>query len=176
MASTFASARQATASRVMAPGVSTLNVICAGEALWDLAPPGGTSLRFRPGGGAVNAAVALARSGLRVGLVVATPPAGRSWRGSRRPASMSRGLRTLHALLGGLARDRGQFAGGGGLQPQTDMRPGTVVVHWPLQVTRRSCSGHFVCASSLFQMGPTGTSSPWTVPQTDIWPGTVVVH
>ncbi|WP_434044253.1 MULTISPECIES: PfkB family carbohydrate kinase [Sorangium] len=71
MASTFASARQATAPRVASSGVSALNVICAGEALWDLAPPGGTSLRFRPGDGAVNAAVALARSGLRVGLVAA---------------------------------------------------------------------------------------------------------
>lgn len=56
----------------MSPRVaSTFDVICAGEALWDLAPPGGSSLRFRPGGGAVNAAVALARSGLRVGLAAA---------------------------------------------------------------------------------------------------------
>jgi sugar/nucleoside kinase (ribokinase family) len=72
MASMFASAGQATAARVGSPRVvSTLDVICAGEALWDLAPPDGTLLRFRPGGGAVNAAVALARSGLRVGLAAA---------------------------------------------------------------------------------------------------------
>lgn len=67
----FASAGRATAARVGTPPAPALDVICAGEALWDLAPPGGTSLRFRPGGGAVNAAVLLARSGLRVGLAAA---------------------------------------------------------------------------------------------------------
>ena len=91
MASMFASAGQATAARVASPRVvSTLDVICAGEALRDLAPPGGTLLRFRPGGGAVNAAVALARSGLRVGLAAAlgdSAPAGRSSRTLRRLAS-----------------------------------------------------------------------------------------
>lgn len=52
-------------------------MICAGEALWNLTAPGGafftksTSLRFQPGGGAVNAALALARGGLRVGLATA---------------------------------------------------------------------------------------------------------
>ncbi|MFO0759587.1 MAG: PfkB family carbohydrate kinase [Byssovorax sp.] len=67
MASMVASAGQATAVRL----ATTFDVICAGEALWDLAHPDGASLRLRPGGGAVNAAVALARSGLRVGLAAA---------------------------------------------------------------------------------------------------------
>jgi 2-dehydro-3-deoxygluconokinase len=74
MAPMFASAGRADATRaacVASPRVSTFDVICAGEALWDLAAPGAASLRFRPGGGAVNAAVALARSGLRVGLAAA---------------------------------------------------------------------------------------------------------
>lgn len=53
--------------------VSGFDVICAGEARWDLAARGmlghlATSLRFRPGGAALNVAVALARRGLRVGL------------------------------------------------------------------------------------------------------------
>jgi len=48
-------------------------VICAGEALWKLAPAGASDraspgLRLRPGGGAVSVALALARQGLRVGL------------------------------------------------------------------------------------------------------------
>jgi 2-dehydro-3-deoxygluconokinase len=48
------------------------DVICAGEALVSLAPEGASisepSLRFRLGGGAVSAAMSLARQGLRVGL------------------------------------------------------------------------------------------------------------
>ncbi len=43
----------------------TFDVICAGEALWKLAPNG---VGLRPGGGAVTVALALARSGLQVGL------------------------------------------------------------------------------------------------------------
>lgn len=48
------------------------DVICAGEAPVSLAPDGASvpepSLRFRLGGGAVSAALSLARQGLRVGL------------------------------------------------------------------------------------------------------------
>jgi 2-dehydro-3-deoxygluconokinase len=50
------------------------DVICAGEALWKLAPSGGLSghrsagVGLRPGGGAVNVALALTRQGLRTGL------------------------------------------------------------------------------------------------------------
>lgn len=49
------------------------DVICAGEALWNAPLPTAraataAALRFQPGGGAVNAAVALAREGRRVGL------------------------------------------------------------------------------------------------------------
>ena len=59
-------------------GTATFDVICAGEALWDVGTLGDLerargprpSLRLRPGGGAVNAALTLARSGLRVGLAV----------------------------------------------------------------------------------------------------------
>lgn len=65
---------------------SRFDVICAGDALWSVAPPdaarGGdwTSLRVRPGGGAVNAALALARQDLRIGLatVLEDRTAGRS--------------------------------------------------------------------------------------------------
>jgi 2-dehydro-3-deoxygluconokinase len=52
------------------PGrLKRFDVICAGETQWKLAdgPPRG-GLRLRPGGGAVNVALALAREGLRVGL------------------------------------------------------------------------------------------------------------
>ena len=51
-----------------------LDALCVGEALWDLcAPPGVTfvlaeGLGFRPGGAAVNVALALAEHGLRVGV------------------------------------------------------------------------------------------------------------
>jgi sugar/nucleoside kinase (ribokinase family) len=47
------------------------DVICAGEARWDLRAPRAAATdaaRLRPGGGAVSAALALARRGLRVGL------------------------------------------------------------------------------------------------------------
>jgi sugar/nucleoside kinase (ribokinase family) len=59
------------------PAARTFDVLCAGEALWSLSAPGGalearsTSLHLRPGGGALNAALALARLGLRVGLATA---------------------------------------------------------------------------------------------------------
>jgi sugar/nucleoside kinase (ribokinase family) len=56
--------------------VTVFDVVCAGEALWHLVARGvtpsstETSLQFRPGGGAVSAAVAMAmaKHGLRVGL------------------------------------------------------------------------------------------------------------
>ncbi|AKT42595.1 PfkB family carbohydrate kinase [Chondromyces crocatus] len=50
------------------------DVICAGEALWNLTALRGafsmrsSALRLRPGGGAANAALALAQQGFRVGL------------------------------------------------------------------------------------------------------------
>ncbi len=58
---------------VLGSRVRAFDVICAGEALWKLEErdaPFATepTLRLRPGGGAVNAALALARQGLRVGL------------------------------------------------------------------------------------------------------------
>jgi 2-dehydro-3-deoxygluconokinase len=65
-------------------GAKAFDVICAGEALWNVHEEDGglgdsTLLRFRPGGGAVNAALALAKDGLRVGLatVIADDIAGR---------------------------------------------------------------------------------------------------
>lgn len=57
-------------SRVAVPRTA-LDVVCLGEAVWDLTPFGESGMRFRPGGGAVTSAVALARSGLRVGLAAA---------------------------------------------------------------------------------------------------------
>lgn len=53
--------------------VSNFEVICAGEARWDLAARGvlgsaAEALRFRPGGAAVRVALALAARGVRVGL------------------------------------------------------------------------------------------------------------
>jgi len=54
------------------PRAKTFDVICAGEALWKLAAQGplstSPSLRLRPGGGALNVALALANEGLRIGL------------------------------------------------------------------------------------------------------------
>jgi sugar/nucleoside kinase (ribokinase family) len=56
---------------------SSFDVVCAGEAHWDLEAPRGAgaasagSLRFRAGGAAVNAALSLAQRGLRVGLAAA---------------------------------------------------------------------------------------------------------
>ncbi len=52
-------------------------VICAGEAVWNVAAPGaafspaGSPLRFTPGGGAVRTSLALAQHGVRVGLAAA---------------------------------------------------------------------------------------------------------
>jgi sugar/nucleoside kinase (ribokinase family) len=50
--------------------VKRFDVICAGETQWKIADPPSSSspMRLRPGGGAVNVALALAREGLRVGL------------------------------------------------------------------------------------------------------------
>jgi sugar/nucleoside kinase (ribokinase family) len=51
-----------------------IDALCVGEALWDLCAPAGVtferaeSLGFRPGGAAVNVALALAEQGLRVGV------------------------------------------------------------------------------------------------------------
>jgi sugar/nucleoside kinase (ribokinase family) len=62
---------------VEAPRGKSFDVICAGEALVHLNAPAAASpsnnngLRFRPGGGAVRSALALARTGLRVGLATA---------------------------------------------------------------------------------------------------------
>jgi len=67
MSSRLASASRSRGGPVLA-GAATLDVICAGEALWDLAPSESASLRFKAGGGAANTAVMLARAGLRVGL------------------------------------------------------------------------------------------------------------
>lgn len=57
------------------------DVVCAGEALWDLAGSG-DALRMRPGGGALVVATLLAKKGLRVGLATALPDdrAGRALR------------------------------------------------------------------------------------------------
>jgi 2-dehydro-3-deoxygluconokinase len=58
-----------------APGrAASFDVVCAGEARWDFTASMGTfgageaRPRFRPSGGAVNAALALAQGGIRVGL------------------------------------------------------------------------------------------------------------
>src|SRR5690349_18233208 len=53
---------------------TAIDVLCVGEALWDLQAPSGlsfdraASLSFTPGGAAVNVALTLARLGLRAGL------------------------------------------------------------------------------------------------------------
>ena len=57
----------------------SFDVICAGEPLWKLASPGGAvsrrwgAVHLRPGGGAANVALSLARQGLRVGLASVMP-------------------------------------------------------------------------------------------------------
>ncbi|MDI1446556.1 PfkB family carbohydrate kinase [Polyangium sp. 6x1] len=54
---------------------TSADVVCVGEALWDLSTPQGTSLddatqlSLAPGGGAVNVALTLAQLGLRAGIV-----------------------------------------------------------------------------------------------------------
>jgi len=54
-----------------------LDVLCVGEAMWDLYAPAGVtfdhaeSLALRPGGAAVNVALTLAEQGLRVGVAAA---------------------------------------------------------------------------------------------------------
>ena len=54
-----------------------LDALCVGEAMWDLCAPADVtfdlaeSLGFRPGGAAVNVALALAEQGLRVGVAAA---------------------------------------------------------------------------------------------------------
>lgn len=59
------------------PKPRSFDVVCVGEALWNLTTAGAAfsaraaTLRLGPGGGAVNAALALARRGLRVGLATA---------------------------------------------------------------------------------------------------------
>lgn len=64
-------------SLLRASGVAAFDVICAGEARWDLAAPEAVrgdaagAVQFLPAGAAVVAAVALARKGLRVGLCAA---------------------------------------------------------------------------------------------------------
>jgi 2-dehydro-3-deoxygluconokinase len=56
-------------TRVVPEGARRFDVICAGEALLKLAKLDSRSgAGLRPGGGAVNVAIALARQGLRVGL------------------------------------------------------------------------------------------------------------
>jgi sugar/nucleoside kinase (ribokinase family) len=64
----------------------TTEVVCVGEALWDLFAPADTplaqnpSLRMNPGGGAVNVALGLAGRGIRAGLCAALgdDPVGRA--------------------------------------------------------------------------------------------------
>jgi 2-dehydro-3-deoxygluconokinase len=58
-------------TRVVPERPRRFDVICAGEALLKLAPVAdrrSSGMRLRPGGGAVDVALALAREGLRVGL------------------------------------------------------------------------------------------------------------
>lgn len=64
------------------PAARSFDVICAGEALWNVVDEGRGPSGFRPGGGAVNAALALARQGLHVGLatVLADDTFGRTLR------------------------------------------------------------------------------------------------
>jgi 2-dehydro-3-deoxygluconokinase len=61
-----------------APALRSFDVVCIGEARWNLAGshgrgrrPAKAGPRLLPGGGAINTAVAVARQGLRVGLVTA---------------------------------------------------------------------------------------------------------
>ncbi len=81
---------------------ASFDVICVGEALWTLAsasfwgPRPGAPDPLRPAGGAVSAAAALARAGLRVGLctALADDEAGRS---------LLERMRTTGVDLGGVA-------------------------------------------------------------------------
>ncbi|WP_044243342.1 PfkB family carbohydrate kinase [Chondromyces apiculatus] len=93
----------------------SFDVICAGEALWDLTEAGGVlfgrsaSLRFKPGGGAVNAALALAQGGLCVGLATALTDDtfGRTFLGKIAAAGIDVGGVVLAPRYGGLLRVEG---------------------------------------------------------------------
>jgi 2-dehydro-3-deoxygluconokinase len=90
---------------------TSTDVVCVGEALWDLSTPPGTPLdeathlSIAPGGGAVNVAMKLAELGLRAGLVasVGDDAVGRALIAhlSRRGVDVSR-VRTNQAARTGL--------------------------------------------------------------------------
>ncbi|WP_170319666.1 PfkB family carbohydrate kinase [Polyangium spumosum] len=90
---------------------TSTDVVCVGEALWDLSTPTGmslddaTALSLSPGGGAVNVALTLAELGLRAGLVAAVgdDPVGRALIAhvTRRGVDVSR-VRTTSAIRTGL--------------------------------------------------------------------------
>jgi len=125
--------------RVVDARARQLEVICAGGAMWDVtsgdgARASGPALRVRAGGGAVEAAFALARRGLRVGLatVIADDTYGRA---------LVRELAACGVDVGGveLARPTSAlvFVRGGALQalsPRDEEQPIAVPATWSSQV------------------------------------------
>jgi sugar/nucleoside kinase (ribokinase family) len=118
------------------------DVVCAGEALWHLIARGdtpsvdGASLGFRPGGGAVSAALAMAKLGLRVGLAtsLADDSFGRALRRTIAAAGVDiGGVELTPPRTGLVVLDRA-----GGARPVVSYRdeeqPAVVPVGWQSQV------------------------------------------
>lgn len=120
----------------------SFDVICAGEARFSLhAQDGGRRgdtprLRFRPGGGAVQAALTLAGDGLRIGLatVVADDTAGRELLASL----VARDIDTEGVELAKPSQGIAFVTGGGGARQVVSYReeeqPISVPGHWSSQV------------------------------------------
>lgn len=111
------------------------DVICAGEALalWNAV---GMQPRLRPGGGAVNAAFALARRGLRVGLatVVADDTFGRTLTSRLAAAGVDIGGVVLAAPRTDLVVVHGTGTAGEVVSYRDDEKPVTVPAGWSSEV------------------------------------------
>lgn len=121
--------------------VSGFDVICAGEARWDLgaldAPAAGpASPGFRPGGAAVTAALALARRGLRVALVAALgdDSFGRNLRAKVAAAGVDIGGVSLSSGQQGLFFVEGRGAAGQIVSYRREEPPISIPPGWAAQV------------------------------------------
>ncbi len=120
----------------------SFDVICAGEALWNLGGPGGvlattsTALRLRPGGGAAHVALALARRGLSVGLatVLADDTFGRALFERIAAAGVDAGGVALARPRAGLVFVEGTGAARDIVSYREEERPVAVPAGWSSQV------------------------------------------
>lgn len=141
-----------------APGVAAFDVICAGEARWDLSAPGAIrgagagAVQFLPAGSAVVAAVALARRGLRVGLCAAlgddTP--GRALRSRVAAAGVDIGGVSLTPPQRGLFLVEGMGAAARVVSHGIEEAPVVVPEHWASQVLLLSGLSPIVAHAGAF--------------------------